>query len=351
MATLHQAIETTRTILKWGGILVGGIFLAFTLYRGGLFVRDVFFPKPPPPPTMKFGQLPRLEFPKSTSAGNYTYTINTVSGFLPVFPDRVNVYTISHDEPNLLDLQRARSVAFNLNLKSADVRVSDTVYSWSVFDEYSRKLVMDIVSKNFIYTTDFVNYKPLTSYQGFIDEETAKRKARDFLSKASSLPETINQKTKTSLYKFLDGKLTQASNLAETQVIRVDFFHEDIDKMPIYSKSPITSPVNLLVSNLQSQLTESHPVVEANYYYHNITKVSSTYPIKTAQEAFDELQNGDAYIAANFNTERTTIPIRNVLLAYYVADERLDFLMPIIVFTDNDGFYAYVSAIKDSALR
>lgn len=346
MATLHQAIETTRTTLKWGGILVGGIFLAITIYRGGVFLKDTFFPKPAPPPTVQFGKLPQIEFPKSTLSSNYIYSINTVTGSLPTFPDRVNIYQIAHDEPNLLDLSRARSTAARIGIEAPDVRVSETAYSWTDVKSFSRKLVMDIISRNFIYTTDFLSYQPLTKSQLIIDDEDAKKSARQFLSSASSLQEDINKKIKTSRYKIDGGELVVANNISETQIVRVDFFHEDIDKMPIYSTSPITSPINLLVSNYQNKV-----VVEANYYHHSITKVSSTYPIKTPQEALKELQDGKGYIASNFNPKSNKVPIRNVLLAYYLADKKVDYLMPIIVFTDNDGFYAYVPAVKDEWVK
>lgn len=347
MVTLHQAIDTTRKILKWGGIALGSLLVVITLFRGGIFVKEYFFPTPAPSPTVTFGVLPALTLPQNVTKKNFTYSINTVSGSLPNFSDRVNIYQISREEANLLDLRRTRAVAKALDIDSNETRVAPTVYSWTTVDLFSRKLVMDIVSRNFIYTSAFLSYEPLTLSRQFIDELSAKDEARKFLTSASSFPSDIaTAKTKTSLYKIGEGKLSSVKNIADTQIIRVDFFLEDIDKSPILSSNPMTSPINLLVSNFNGGT-----VVEANYYHHSVTKVSATYPIKTAKEAFDELENGKAYIASAFNTETGSVKIRNVFLAYYLSDEAIDYLMPIIVFTDNDGFYAYVSAISDNWIK
>lgn len=347
MATLHQAIDTTRSALKWVGIMLGGFLLLITIIRGGAFLKEMFFPTPAPAPTVRFGVLPKLSFPENSTSNNLFYSIDTVTGFLPTFSDRVNVYQITHEEPNLLDLKRARSIASAVGIGGSEKKISDTVYSWSVKDLFSRKIVLDIVSRNFIYTTDFLSYAPLVVSRQSIEQSDGVNAATKFLISASSFPSTIDRsKTKTSNYKIENGKLVAADNISETQIVRVDFFLADIDKMPIFSSSPINSTINLLVSNF-----DNNTVVEADYYQNNITKVMSTYPIKTTQEAYAELTQGKAYIAANFNPIKDIISIRKVFLAYYLDDKKTDYLMPIIVFTDDDGFYAYVSAVEDNWVK
>lgn len=76
----------------------------------------------------------------------------------------------------------------------------------------------------------------------------------------------------------------------------------------------------------------------------------STYPLKTIGEAFDELKNKKAYIASYFGTQKQ-VKINDASLAYYIEKNEKDFVYPIIVFTGSDGFYAYISAIRDEWIR
>ena len=65
-------------------------------------------------------------------------------------------------------------------------------------------------------------------------------------------------------------------------------------------------------------------------------------------EAFSELQEGKAFIPSNSNNANiSNISIRNVLLGYYMGENRQDYLLPIVVFEGDNNFIAYVSAVKD----
>src|SRR5438105_4161158 len=98
MLSLHQATEDTKKLLKWLGISVGIIlFLVFAVRFYQFYsIRHA----PPPPPTMLYGELAPIPFPQSTIHGPFKYTIETVSGFLPDFPDREPVYKIVQPQPD-----------------------------------------------------------------------------------------------------------------------------------------------------------------------------------------------------------------------------------------------------------
>ena len=98
--------------------------------------------------------------------------------------------------------------------------------------------------------------------------------------------------------------------------------------------------MNILISNYRFE------PLEINFTHQSISEENSEYYIKPADEAFEELKNGEGYIATNFGS-KTNIKIRDVFLAYYIGEKIHDYLMPIFVFTDNDGFYAYVSAVRN----
>jgi len=344
MLTLHKVIGTTRNGLKWIGIVAGTAIIIYLLFRLGGFLKETFFPTPPPPPTVTFGKLPEINFPKSTiSHDSFTYEVKTLSGFLPAFSDRLLVNKISHNEPNLLDLQRAKTSVAGINFNSLENKLSDTQYEWSDNTTLSRKIVMDIVSRNFIYETNFLSYSPVSSSSAPITKERAIEDASEFFSTMSSLPSVIDPTlTKTESYGFREGRLIPAVTAPDTNLIRVDFFRNKINNLPVYHDHPLNSLIYAMVTPFRQV-----PVVEARYTYHQVTEISATYPIKTAQEAFEELQSGRAYIAAYYG-DSSNIEIEEVTLAYYLSsDVDQEYVMPIVVFMGKDGFFAYVSAIKD----
>ncbi|MBI2195912.1 MAG: hypothetical protein HYU48_02605, partial [Candidatus Levybacteria bacterium] len=100
MATLSSTTAWTRKIIKWVSIVAGAFFATMLLYRTVLFVKQQI--SPPPPPTVAFGKLSEIVFPQSQEDEALSYSIDTITGALPVFPDRANVYKTETSAPELL---------------------------------------------------------------------------------------------------------------------------------------------------------------------------------------------------------------------------------------------------------
>ena len=87
-------------------------------------------------------------------------------------------------------------------------------------------------------------------------------------------------------------------------------------------------------------------VIGAEYRYFPIDESkSATYPIKTAQQAWEELNAQKAFIASLGENQDQQITIRNIYLAYYDAGVQTDFYQPIIVFEGDRNFKAYLPAV------
>lgn len=91
-------------------------------------------------------------------------------------------------------------------------------------------------------------------------------------------------------------------------------------------------------------------VVAFEYHYQNVdyTQVE-TYPIRTAQSAWNLLKAGEGYIAQQGELE--TAVIREVLLGYYDSFEIQDYLQPIYVFRGDTGFIGFVPAVDPVAIQ
>ena len=343
MLTLSQATSETRSILKWGGVIILLLFFAFLVFRLGSYFKDKFFPTPPPAPTVTFGKLPVIVFPNNSSDKNFSYSLDTVSGTVPVFPDTLKVYKMVSNPPDLLALQKAKSKVGSVGFNSSEIPVSNRVYQWNDNGPLNKTITMDIFSSNFSLSSDFISDPIVQAAGNLPDPNGSITVAQTFLSTMDSLPNDIDpSKTQTFLFSINNSTLTTATSISNAQVIEVDLFQKDIDELPIYYPRAVNSTMTLLVVAGQDQ----PQVAQVNYYHQSISGTNSTYPIKTAQQAYDELKQGKGYIASYFG-KSDYISIKNVSLGYYIGDKKQDYLIPIAVFEGNDGFFAYVPLVSD----
>lgn len=352
MATLHNVIETTKTILKWAGIAIGSIILIVLIYRGGLFIKETFFPTPPPPPTVLFGKLPKIPFPPSKQEIKLSFIIDTVNGKLPVFydekkrvRDRANVYKISHDELTLLDLQNTKNQVAKVGF-GGGTHINENIYRFQKSESLQKTMDIDIVNKNFTISSAFAFNQNILENHSLPDPTSATDDTTEFLKSLGNFPGDIDtKKTKVQMLKLKNGILFDAADASEAHILRVDYFQKNVDTLPIYYPKGVYSTMNFL---LGSRNTSVINIVQSEFYHQTILEKPATYPLKPMQKAYDELVEGNAYIAANF-VEGNTIKIKDVLLGYFLTNIPQDYLIPIYVFKGKeDEFYAYVPAITDA---
>jgi hypothetical protein len=197
---------------------------------------------------------------------------------------------------------------------------------------------MNIVTNNFVLTSDLSTPSTLS---GPLPSETDSVKiATTYLNKINTFPTNIDAtKTKTSLFTIQDKTLVPATSFAAATAVRVDFFQQDINNLPVVYEQPYFSNINVLVG-------PNGEILQAQYFYQTPGSESATYPIKTSTQAYQDLQNGIAYIAS-YDGSSSTVSITDASLAYYISSEPQNFLMPVIVFTGSDNFTAYVPAVTD----
>ncbi len=350
MLTLHKATEETKLLLKWGSISLAGLLVLVVLVR--FIINTINGLQPPPPPTVSFGKLPKIDFPQNATAKRLTYTINTDSGFLPTLPDRATVDKIVFYEPNLLALQHAKEKMSHISLYQNPTALSETLFKWTDQGSLQRTMLFDIQSLNFTLMSNFLTNDTVLKATNLPNEDSATSQAKSFLSSLDSFPQDIDsQKTEAQLFSIQNGVLANSPSLSNAQVIRVDFFQADIETLPILYPHPPFSTMNVFIG---SGTNSTGDVVEANFTHQEIASTSAnlngspaTYPIKTAQEAFTELKNHQAYIASYMSPD-ANVSITDVFLAYYVGEKAQQYLMPIIVFQGNNGFFAYVSAVNSA---
>lgn len=336
MPTLSKVTSETRFVLKWATIIIVVILVA----KIGIAIKEKLYPSPAPSPTVSFGKLEAIKFPVNSPLKPPKYTLDTISGTFPVFSDRVKVYKITPNIVSFLSLEKAQSKVSRLDFGTQKSLISENTYQWIDRTTLLRKISFNILSSDFIYSTSFVTDPTIRSIN--LSQTEATNIAKTFLEDLSSFPDDIDlTKTKTSLHTIKNYTIEPSDNISKAQIIKVDFFQKDIDKLPIYYPS-LSSTINLLIAGGEN----NYKVVEAFYTHKNISTESATYPIKTASEAFLELKQGKAYVSS-FNEKDTNVLIKNMFLGYYLGKDEQKYLMPIIIFEGDNDFFAYISAVKD----
>lgn len=345
MATLSQTTQVTKSILKWAAIL----FAAFLVFRLILFPLGQFlflsiFPPKPPAPKVAFGKLPKILFPAGQKLGTVNFEIKTTTGALPNVPTTINVYAVAKPRAIFSSLDLAKQKVKSIGFTSPEIPLSKTLYQWRDSQEEGRQITLNTVTQEFTLTTK------LASSSAEIENlppqrEEAIRIAKDFLDRMELLPKDLDDKeAKITLLRIRNNALITASSLSQSDFVQVDFYRKNIAEIPIIYPNLDQSLISFLI---KTGPTTEKQVVKARYSYKEIDEDSfSTYPIKTAQEAFDELKTGKAYIAKN-ETALSTIIIQKVSLAYFENNDENNFFLPVFVFEGDGDFTALVSAIKE----
>ncbi|BCX14620.1 MAG: hypothetical protein KatS3mg088_303 [Patescibacteria group bacterium] len=341
MTKLTQVSIITRKIIRYSifgimGIIAlrGVILTAYKIYRH-------YFPAPPPPPTVSFGKLPSLPFPKKDVPTNLQFKLETPTGNLPQFPYSLKVFFMPKISPTLLSLDQTQKKALNLNFDGEQSQITETVYSFKsskVPSELKISIATGIFSISYNLSED---PSPLDKRPPV--PEVAASKARSFLSRANLLAKDLTGPTVTEPVRLEGNKIIGANSLSEANFVKVNFYRKDYDNYPAVTPNPKEANVWLIVSGETQREKE---IVAGEYHYFPIDESKyATYPIKTAQQAWEELQNQKAYIANLGENQDQQITIRRIYLAYYDAGVQTDFYQPVVVFEGDRDFKAYLPAV------
>ncbi|MEK7573084.1 MAG: hypothetical protein AAB531_01535 [Patescibacteria group bacterium] len=339
MLTLNQATGMTKKLAIWIGVLLGTLVTIILLFRIGTLIKNIIAPTPPAPPSVAYGELPEMELPLNLDTKNYSYTIDTVTGELPKFSDRAKVFKITPRSTDLLALRKTGEKVSQAGFTSGPVRVRGNVYQWSdPRSPVGSKIKVDIFTSEFSISSEFFNDTTILSSLNLPSPDEARDLAQGLLSSMEALSEDIKN-TQTYFFSIKGSELVSTTSFSDAHIIEVDFFQKDLDNLPIYYPQPYNSTMKVFIGGGENQ----PQIIQAQFFHQDISTESATYPIKTAEETYSELKDGKAYIASPGKGE---VSLQNISLAYYMSDKAQEYLMPIVVFQGDNGFIAYLSAVK-----
>ncbi len=350
MPSLAQVTRETRIIAKFGGIGVVVLLFLFFSYKGIVFINNVINPPKIAPPGEELGEV-TTTLPVSIDQPTYTYQINTITGKLPVFPNRLRVYKMLAPEPDLLALQKARESARIAGFTQSEVLVGANVYSWA--NNSGGSITYDIIAKTFQLSSG-IGYTS-TGYT-FSSNVSLGNKVTTYIRDLNASTDDLTSTPKIVYFRSAENSLIPESNSGLAHIARVDFKQNDvkvdqfrfvtdtsqlIEALPIYYEDPTTTNQTFMVKagyNSQIQIISgiySHFPVDYTQF--------GMYPLKSSTTAFTDLQAGKSFIVKK--PSGTSIDITNVKLGYFIPKTAPEFLVPIYIFEGKD-FMAYVDALR-----
>ncbi len=344
MTNLTKIAINARKSIRYGiygiiFILIGKVILDASV---GIYLK--VFPPAPAAPTVKFGKLTKIPFPTNNITAKLTYTLETPEGGLPTnIPAQSKVYFMPKISANLLALDAAKEKAKSLNFTSDAEQVSDILYKFRN-PEFPTALEMNIITGTFSISYD------LSADRGPIESrppvaEVAASEFRASLSSANVLPDDLSGPTTHDFLKLSGGQLVTALSLSESDLVKINLFRKSYDNLPSMTGNPNEANVWALIGG---STNKDQQIIASEYHYHPVDESQfSTYPIKNPTQAFSELQTGQPFIAdLGVNKDGANLKIRRIYLAYFDPEETSDFYQPVYVFEGDNGFTAYVPAVK-----
>ena len=344
--TLTYTAYVSRQLIKYGGVGVGLFSITYILIAAGI---AAYIKAHPPyiPPDVKFGRLPKTVFlDKKYEKKNFTAELPNDK--FPVFKDQAKVYLITRPDNTFLALNQDTLTAKELGFVNKPNEVKYGVYEFKN-ETQNQTLTMNVLDGSFHLRYPYETDQLLLNPEKMPTKEEAINLARGYLSGANKYQVDLTEgEKKVTYWKISFDGLKSVSSLSEANIVRVDFFRTNVaDDLKIVASDINSASVSVLVTGSQ---TEGRRIVEVNYKYTVFDReISSTYPIKTSEQAWNELKSGNYWPASDVEVKDVTI--RQMYLAYFEPVSLTNYLQPIYVFEGDGKFVAYVPAVTDKYIK
>ncbi|OGM28574.1 hypothetical protein A2962_03095 [Candidatus Woesebacteria bacterium RIFCSPLOWO2_01_FULL_39_61] len=344
MASLTQIAIVSRKGIRYGIYAIVLIIIARFVFNIGVSLYKKIFPPPPPEPTVAFGKLPKLPFPEKERPENLNYVLETPDGKLPTLPAQETLYFMPPISSSIDDVESAKTKAQALGFNPDGKPIAEALKNVYIFDKTNipSTLTMNIITGIFSISYN-LNADPSVISGVPPASDLATDQAKSYFVSVGISSDFQQGRSTTEFLKLEGGNLVKVDSQSDSELIKVNLFRENLGlNKDISSVTPDMPEANIWVI-----ITGNRTIISAEYHYFQVDQQKSgTYPLKTADEAWEELKKGDTFIA-NLGTDTDgQITIRRVYLAYYDPGQYAEFYQPVVVFEGDGGFYAYVPAVK-----
>lgn len=344
MANLTETAYYTRKFLKYGSISLI-VFLIFrAIFLAGAAYWTKTHPAPPPPATLSFGKIPAIKFPEKSTNPPFYPQLETIDNNFPNFPSTAKVFFIPQTSSSLFTWDRAKNWAMQLGF-TTDPETPDSytfIYRSQSFPPTTLK--MNVLTGNFTLSYGYQNDLTLAGLRSAPPKEQAIAEAKAFLQRAGVMTSDLTPGSQEAIFfKFNPPNLEPAIALSEADLVLVNFFRNNLDSLKVMPPEPKKSLISVIISGSSNSQKR---ILEVNYtHFPTSENTYATYPLKKIDQAWQEVQKNQVFLANFGQNYDGQVVIRNVYLAYFDPPDEQRFLEPIYVFEGDRDFIGYVPAL------
>ena len=252
MATLTEVSVVARKAINIFFISLVILVISPFAIRGVKFLYQKLNPPPPIPPNVRYGNLPKIEFPEMSLEASPEYKLETISGGLPVMPAAGKVYLVGIDKYRLLTLDRVKQKVKALGFINDPQELSEQLYRF-YHPQIPAILTYDIFTNEFNYQYDWTQDAEIPTAMNIPAANQAVTEAKTFFTSLDALPEDLRLgEGKFTYYKTSGNSMKLVDNVYQANFVRVDLFRLEKDEMKIVTPggNAIVSSRNRPTSNI-----------------------------------------------------------------------------------------------------
>lgn len=342
---LTEISITARKLFIWLIIVtLAYAVVKFAIDMGIAYYKAANIP-PPPGPNHNFNKLPPPDFGKAKSTSGLKFSLELVDGQPPETTGSGKVYAMPKKLLSLLATEKAKDYAQRLNFIDEPVQLTSTLYRFTDTGDKLRTMDIDITYLNFKIAYDYLKNPHVFSQEDGIDKKSAENEIKNFAGRALIDDSFLNGiiTYDTLKYNSESKSFVPATSLSTANALRVNYFRNNLDGLKILPPE-FNRGYNYAI--YMPTLTINPKILEMHYNFWPITfDDPATYELRSGAAAWQDLQDGYAFVIQNGNNKEDTIKIRHISLAYYDSEEPQNYLQPIFVFEGDNNFVAYLPAV------
>lgn len=299
-----------------------------------------------------FNQIKKPYLTDASPSGALKYTLDTVDGRPIAATQSAKVLFLPQAETKFGYREKLYLIAKSLgfNTEASGYRL---IGSLATFTEANQKLAIDIRNFNFDYKYSFETDKSVFENVRTPNQEESIEKAVEFLQTAGRYPQELSQgKTNVIFWKYEqdNSSMRHLENNIEANLVEVDFYRPDIDASP--HAVPVVSPKYFNSQNYVLMMFKNdgaYKVLRAQVkFYDRSTEQIGVYPLRSGDQAYQDLIKGKGLIVSQPQTSNITI--RKMFLGYFDPDVYQEYLQPVYIFVGDGDFVGYVPAVSGEYL-
>ena len=342
-------------------LAVLGLIILLILY---LTVKIVELTRPTTPlvvvptPTPAFGQLVPIQIDSASPLPkDKQYVMDTLEGVPLTATSSARIFFVPKRTPNLGFREKVGVIAKALKFDegSTTSRLDTATDTYTLVDR-TKRLVVNIDNFNYTYSQEFDEQMRLAlSSASMLNEDGVKTKAQEILRLLNRYPTDLAQGIQTVsyiAYREASGSAQASADIVQdpqiANMVAVDFFPPKISDIDTVTEDFVSSPSRVVFI---PQNSKDDFVVKAQVQiFERSEDQNSSYPLKTGDQVFQDLQTGRGFLIQGSDALRgkTLVNIKKLYLAYLIPGYYTPYIQPVYVFIGEDNFVAYIPAVIDA---